>query len=85
MVNKKLRKILEEGTILFDNPSYDNSIIGITTTGRLVYSYEDMVNEYMMDNSCTLEEASDFVSYNTCRAAEYEPNGPIVMLEMYME
>lgn len=39
-INEYVRSELDEDTIVFDNPSFDNSIIGITTDGQAVYDYE---------------------------------------------
>lgn len=68
-----------EDAIVFDNPSYDSAIIGISDDGRVVYDYEMMIQSLMDEDDMSVEEAADFVSYNTIRAAAYIPNGPIVM------
>lgn len=74
MINEQLRKELYEmysQIIVFDNPSYDNSIIGVSTDGRVVYDVDMMIEEFAEENGCTLEEATDFVYYNTVRALSY--------------
>ena len=43
----ELRSELPEDAIVFDNMSYDSSIIGVTTDGRVVYDYDKMVEELM--------------------------------------
>lgn len=79
-VNLQLRDELPEDAIVFDNMSYDGSIIGVTTDGRVVYDYDKMVEELMEDEQCSYEEAADWVDYNTIRALPYAgPNGPIIM------
>ena len=69
MINNDVREILAEfgyeNYVLFENPSYDNSIVGITTDGNVVYDYDKMVEELAMDDGMTLEDAADFISYNT--------------------
>ena len=70
MVNEKFRKVLEnyckinelsedEQPLIFDNSSYDNSIIGITINDELVYDYDKMVEEFMLDNNCKYEDAQE--------------------------
>lgn len=54
-----------EDTICFKCPEYDRAIIGITTEGRLVYSYEKMVQQLVEDENMTEEEAHEFVDFNT--------------------
>lgn len=70
-----------EDVVIFDNPSYNNAFIGITTDFRAVYDYDKMIN-------CLLEEypfwdeqdAIDYIEYNSIRAAEYIKNGPLVIV-----
>ena len=92
MVDKKFRKALaaycedhelgeEEQPLLFDNESYDQSIVGITDDNRLIYDYDKMVEEYMADNHCSEEDAIEWIEYNTIRALNYGNFGqkPIIM------
>lgn len=65
------REELYEGTIVFEDPAYDNSLIGITTDGRAVYDFESMVQEFATENNCSVDEAIDFVNYNTLRSLDY--------------
>jgi len=60
-----------EGAILFDWPAFDNSIIGLTSEGQVVYDYQKMVEEYCIDNMCSQEEAEEFIYYNTIRMLPY--------------
>ena len=79
-VNLQLRAELPEDAIVFDNMSYDGSIVGVTTEGRVVYDYDKMVEELMEDEQCNYEEAADWIDYNTIRALPYAgENGPIIM------
>ena len=79
-VNLQLRDELPENAIVFDNMSYDGSIIGVTTDDRVVYSYDKMVEELMQDEEWSYEDAVEWIDYNTIRALPYAgPNGPIIM------
>ena len=79
-VNQQLRDELPEDAIVFDNMSYDGSIIGITTDGRVVYDYDKMVEELMQDEEWSYEDAVEWIDYNTIRALPYAgENGPIIM------
>lgn len=53
-----------KGVILFDKPSFDNSIIGVTTDGAAVYSYEKMVAELMGKASMNMYEAKLYINDN---------------------
>ncbi|MBQ0014692.1 MAG: hypothetical protein KBS82_05140 [Oscillospiraceae bacterium] len=63
--------MLNEDTVVFDNPSFDNSIIGITTDGSAVYSYDNMVREYMDEYGCDEQQAIDWIEFNTIRSIPY--------------
>lgn len=88
MVNQNLReKIANEGyenSIVYDAPSFDDSIIGVDDNGKTIYAFPLMINEYIKndvgdkynkltsDELCELEdEAIDFISYNTVRGTPY--------------
>jgi hypothetical protein len=82
-VNLQLRAELPEDAIVFDNMSYDGSIVGVTTDGRVVYNYDMMVEELMQDEGYSYEEAADWIDYNTIRSLPYTgENGPIIMFSI---
>ena len=46
MINEKIREWLEEvspDALVFDNPSFDNSIIGLSTDGNVIYDISKMI------------------------------------------
>jgi hypothetical protein len=70
-VNESIREMLNEDTIVFDNPAFDNSIIGMTTDGQAVYSYYKMIEELMNDDGISEEEAIEWIEYNSLRSLPY--------------
>lgn len=69
-----------EETIVLESPDYLSAIIGITEDGRLIYSYEKMVEHLMREDGMEAEEAIEFIDYNTIRALPYAGEmAPIVM------
>ncbi len=81
MINKELRESLECGVVVFDNPSFDNSIIGFSADDRVIYDFDLMVRELMADNNWNEVEAIEFIEFNTLRALPYiGENAPIVMV-----
>lgn len=79
-INLQLRSELPEEAVVFDNASYDNSIVGITIDNRIVYDYDKMVAELMTDEECSYEDAIDWIDYNTIRSIPYAgENAPIIM------
>lgn len=83
-VREHLANELDIDAALFENPSFDNSIIGVTTTGHVVYAFDSMVKELMKDDDMSESEAVDFIDYNTLRALPYvdEEIRPIVIYEL---
>ena len=89
MVKLDLRSELPEDAVVFDNPSYDGSIIGVSEDGRVVYDYNAMIPELINDykeSGYDMDEmeAEDFISYNTIRALSYvsNPQKPIVIFPL---
>ena len=84
MVNPKIRELLDEGALVFDNPAYDNSIIGQTFDGRAIYDIEAMAEELASDDEMTLEEVMDFIDYNAIRSLPYAgEKAPVVVQMIY--
>lgn len=93
MINQKVRDYLDEtveNCMLFENPSFDNSIIGVSEDGKhVVYDYEKMISEFIEDSNISnddggaIMEAVDFIDYNTVRALYYTDadNKPIIMMD----
>lgn len=75
-----------EDSVLFENPSYETAVIGISDTGQVCYSYNKMVEYLMKTDEMTEEDAIDFIDYNTIRALPYASsygNRPIVVYDYY--
>lgn len=82
-VNLKLRTLLPEDSLVFDNASYDNSIVGITTDNRVVYDYDKMIAELMEDEEWSYDDAVDWIEYNTIRSLPYAgEKAPIIMYHL---
>ena len=82
-VNLELRAELPEDAIVFDNMSYDGSIVGVTTDGRVVYDYDKMIEELMQDEGWSYEDAVEWIDYNTIRSIPYAgENAPIIMYRL---
>ena len=78
-INKIIRENLPDDAMVFDNHAYDNSIIGVSTDGRVVYDFDTMIQELMEDEGWTVEESIEWIEYNTIRALPYlGTNAPII-------
>ena len=60
-----------EDSILFEDPSFAQAIIGISEQGRVIYSYDKMIDSLKLSQSMSYEEAVEFIDYNTLRALPY--------------
>ena len=76
-------KLLNEGyedVIIFENPSYDEALIGVTyNTNQAVYDYELMIEHLMNVDNMTYEEAADFISYNC--SFSYGSEYPLILFK----
>ena len=81
MTNKEqLLDLGFESFIVFENPDYDEAIVGITLDNQVVYDYNKMILCLMNEDNMDSFEAADFIDYNTIRALPYAGEGaPIVM------
>lgn len=53
-----------EDVIIFDNPSYDDALVGITNDNRAVYDYEKMIEWLIINEGMDYDEATDFICWN---------------------
>ena len=69
-----------EDLIIFTSPDYDEAIIGVSHDDRVIYDYDKMIEHLVCHDSMSIEEAADFISYDTTRALSYTgPDAPIIM------
>ena len=70
-VNLEIREKLPKDAMVFDDYAYDNSIIGVTLDGRVIYDYYRMIYELKTENDLSYEDAVDWIDYNTVRSLSY--------------
>lgn len=79
-IDLELRSELPEDALVFDNLAYDKAIIGVTTDDRVVYDYDKMLEDLVASEGFTLEEAIEWIDYNTIGILPYsDDNRPVVM------
>ena len=75
--------LVEQGyddSIVFTGPDYLTAVVGVSEDGRVIYSYDKMVNDLMLSDNLSYEEAAEFIDFNTIRALPYMgEKAPIVM------
>lgn len=71
-----------EDSIVFENPDYDGAIIGVSEVGNVVYDFNRMVRWLSEEENISIEEAMDFICYNTIRALPYIGEGAPVIITM---
>lgn len=82
----KDRTDLPEEAVVFDDPAFDDSIVGITSDGGVVYDFDLMVEELAADDNISFEDAADFISYDTMRVIPYTSGKgvpPVIMYSFY--
>lgn len=83
-MNKCIRETLcdmgHDDSVLFDNPDYDDAIVGVTDEGRVIYDFDAMVKCLVDSDGMSELEAIEFIEYNTIRALPYAgEKAPIIM------
>lgn len=72
---EELREYLEaqghEETVFFENPSFVKAITGITDSEQLIYDYDLMILAVMEEENWSVEEAIEWIDYNTIRSIPY--------------
>ena len=75
-----------EDALMFDNPDFDEAVIGLTTDGQVVYDFNRMVADMVQRDGVTPEDATDFIDYTTIRSLPYAgENAPIIMYPITTE
>ena len=60
-----------EETMFFENPSFVKAITGITDSEQLIYDYDLMIAAAMEEEGWDVEEAIEWIDYNTLRSIPY--------------
>lgn len=69
-----------EESIVFENPSYCDAFIGVSSDGNAVYDFEKMVECLMDEDGMDYTDAVEFIEYNTIRALPYMgPMAPVIL------
>lgn len=69
-----------EDVLIFENPSYDDALVGVSEDNRAVYDFDKMVDWLCEHDGMPHEEAVEFIEHNTIRALPYYgAEAPIVM------
>ena len=77
-----------EDSIIFENPSFDSAIIGVSDSGQVCYSYSKMVEHLANEDSMEEVEAMEFIDYNTIRSLPYchpSDKRPIIVYDNFFE
>ncbi len=86
-LNEEIKQsLVDEGfedAVVLENPDYAIAVIGRSEDGRLIYSYEKMVEFLMVTDGMSREDAIEFIDYNTIRSLPYMgERAPIIMYEI---
>lgn len=72
-----------EDVIIFESPSYDEALVGVTEDGRAVYDFDKMVAWLVTTWGITQDEAIEWIEYNTIGALPNAgPLGPVIMYSL---
>lgn len=70
---------------VLEGDEFADGCVGITLDNHLVYSYDKLMELFCKNSGCTLEEAAEYLDYNTIRSLPYIANRgllePIIIRE----
>jgi len=69
-----------EDVIIYDSPSYDDALIGVTSDNRAVYDYDKMVEWLITNEGMDYEEAVEFIDWND--SFYYGEGYPIILYKL---
>lgn len=78
-VAEKIENAGYESVLVFENPSYESAFIGVSHDERAVYDYDKMLACLMDEDGMTMEEAAEFIDFNTVRSLPYYSDSPIIV------
>lgn len=73
-----------EGTPFFTGDDYDTAILGYTEDGRIVYSYDLMIEWLVKNDDMDSIDAQEWIDYNVIRTVPYMgEKQPIIVYTLY--
>ena len=79
-----LAELGHENALLFEDPDFDECIIGVTSDGQAIYDYDSLI-DYLVEQGNTEDEAIDYVAYILEPRCNTAPNTPIIMQNLRLE
>ena len=74
-----------EESIVLENPSYRNAVIGVSENGRVIYSERIILEDMVIDEGMKLEDALDYFSCNLLLSLPYMGEmAPIIQSDIEM-
>lgn len=90
MINEDIKDIIAESlfdteNIILLDDNYADAFIGMTNGGSAVYGYYKMVASLAEKTGLSLDEAAEWIDYNTVRSIAYLPKdctAPTIVYEI---
>ena len=87
MTNReKLVQFGYQDSVIYQNPDFDQAIIGVdANSNAVIYDFDLMVQDMVKKDGVTQKEAAEFIQYNTIRATPYMPQPRPIILRKLMD
>lgn len=77
---EKIESLIYEDIVLLEDFSYAGSIVGVSHDNRAIYDYDKMIEELVITQNLTEEEAAEWINNNTIYALSYYGDkAPIIL------
>ena len=95
MTNEQLKDLIKEEVtdeeilekiIVLEGDEFADGVIGLSHDYHLIYDYNKLVDSLMSHNNWSIEEAVDWLEFNTLRSLDYMKsigNEPIIMMSNF--
>ena len=75
-----------EDLVVFENPSFDKAIVGVSEDNRVIYDYDLMIEAALEEEKdWDVTDAIEWIEFNTIRSLPYIENAPIIMYKLAEE
>lgn len=71
-----------DGVKIFSDYSYDTALIGVSHNNQAIYDYDLMVEWLIDTQNFTIEEAIEWIDYNTFGVLSASPDDPIILFHL---
>ena len=71
MTRETLSEYIGEDAVVLEPEMYDEAIVGVDQDGRVIYSFDKLIQVLTSNDDMTEEDAVDWIDFNIVRSIPY--------------